>query len=67
MCQHFTIKFVAICGMLRSYNTYEVMHLLSSNLDLTMKTLEMRWHVYMNVPLLYNPALYIQTIDDVIV
>ena len=56
--------------MLRSYNTYEVMHLISSNLDLTMKTLEMRWHVYMNVPLLqfmYNPALYIQTIDDVIV
>ena len=52
------------------YNNYEVMHLLSSNLDLTMKTLEMRWHVYMNVPLLefmYNPALYIQTRDDVIV
>ena len=56
--------------MLRSYNTYEVMHLLLSNLDLTMKTLEMRWHVYMNVPLLqfmHNPALYIQTRDDVIV
>ena len=67
-------KTCAICGIcyraiipMRLCTYFQVLFI---SLYLTMKTLGMKWHMYVNIALLqfiYNPALCIQTRDYVIV